>query len=341
MSTFTRFFVASIAMLLVSAFTFAQDLNQTDENGLKQGKWKKLHKNGRVRYEGQFKDNKPVGLFKYYYENGELQATNNHVGDGTVANHVYHKNGKIKAKGIYQGQLKDSLWQYFNEAEVLVLEEQYHLDTLHGFQKTYYDNGQLGEETNFDHGIKHGPWKKFFEQGEPWVEANYEMGNLHGKFVMYADKNKMQVQGKYHMGIRTGTWLMFNDNGMLKTKDIYRHGSLQEKQPQNGEFTEYYYNEIPKSVYNYKRGQKEGEFREYYNKGEWVQVETPGKMGGPSEITEQLKGTQLKVKGWYHLGKLNGKVTHYNEDGSVERVEVWEEGELVSTIDWEGGEGNE
>ncbi|MFM1877012.1 MAG: hypothetical protein RL266_2749 [Bacteroidota bacterium] len=340
MNTKFNFLFSLILALLSVLFAFGQDMNRTDENGLKQGNWKKLYKNGKVRYEGQFKDDKPVGLFKYYYENGELQATNNHVGDGTVANHVYHKNGKIKAKGIYQGQLKDSLWQYFNENEILVLEETYHSDTLHGYQKTYYENGQLGEETNYHHGIKHGKWLKFFEQGESWVEANYEMGNLHGKFVMYADKNKMQVQGKYHLGIRTGTWLMFNTNGTVRTKEIYRHGSLQETQPQNGEFIEYYDNEIPKSVYNYKNGQKEGEFKEYYNKGEWIQTETPGKMGGPVEVTEQLQGTQLKVKGWYHLDKLNGKVTHYKEDGSVERVEVWEEGVLVSTIDWEA-EGNE
>ena len=59
-------------------------------------------------------------------------------------------------------------------------------------------------------------------------------------------------------------------------------------------------------------------------------------MGGPDEVVEQLVGTKVKTKGWYHLDQLNGKTTHFNEDGSTERVEVWEEGKLVSTIDWEG-----
>jgi hypothetical protein len=29
-------------------------------------------------------------------------------------------------------------------------------------------------------------------------------------------------------------------------------------------------------------------------------------------------------------------VTYFKEDGSTERVEVWEEGALISTINWEG-----
>ncbi len=338
MRTPFNFIISCIIIICSTGLVSAQQLNQKDENGLKQGNWKKLYKNGKTRYEGQFKDDKPIGLFKYYYENGDLMATNNHIGDGTVANHAYHKNGKIKAKGIFQYQLKDSLWQYFNENEVLITSESYHLDTLDGVQKTFYPSGQLAEETHYKMGIKHGPWLKFFTEGEPWVEAGYENGNLHGKFVMYRDKNKRDIQGKYHLGIRTGTWMFFNQNGSVREQQVYRHGKLDRTIPQNGEFTEYYEETgIPKSVYSYKQGKKQGEFKEYYNKGEWTVVKKQAtKPGEEDEFEEQLVGTQLKVKGWYNLDQLNGKVTYYHEDGSVERVEVYENGEKVSTIDWEG-----
>lgn len=327
---FTVFITASVSV--------AQTLNQTDENGLKQGNWEKRYSNERVRYQGQFKDGEPYGLFKYYYDNGKLQATNNHIGDGTVANHVYHINGKIKAKGLYRQQKKDSLWQYFNNNELLVLEETYTLDTLHGLQKIYYDNGQLGEETMFKRGVKHGVWKKFFENGKPWVDANYVDGNVDGKFVMYRGDGKLRTRGTYILGIKTGVWLNYNENGSVYTQDVYNNGVLKTTKYENGEFTDYYDNEIPKSIYNYKGGKREGEFKEFYNAGEWVREETPGKMGGPDEIMEHLVGTQVKMKGWYHDDKLNGKVTYFNEDGSTQRVEVWENGTLVSTIDWEAKE---
>ena len=325
MSKLFKIFIFSFLSLITVAVS-AQDFNQTDANGLKQGKWKKSYSNDRVRYQGQFKDDKPYGLFQYYYDNGKLQATNNHIGDGTVANHVYHKNGKIKAKGIFREQKKDSLWQYFNDKELLVLEETYMLDTLHGTQKTYYENRQLGE--------------KFFDNGKPWVSANYVEGNLDGKFVMYKEDGKRKIQGTYALGIRTGVWLNFNENGSVYTQDVYKNGVLKTTKYENGKFTENYENEIPKSVYNYKRGKREGEFKEFYNAGEWVREEIPSKMGGPDEVMEHLKGTQVKVKGWYHEDQLNGKVTYFKEDGSTQRVEVWENGTLISTIDWEA-KGNE
>lgn len=335
---FSRISPLFLLLLLFGLSSLGQNLNQTDANGLKQGKWKKLYNNGKVRYEGEFKDDKPMGTFHYYYETGDLQATNNHLGNGEVATHIYHKNGKIKAKGIFKQQMKDSLWQYFNDNELLVLEESYILDTLHGAQKTYYENKQLGEETHYDHGVKNGPWKKFFDNGKPWVDATYENGNLHGKFVMYNEDGKRKYQGNYHKGIRVGVWLIFNDNGSVKTQDVYENGVLKRQKYENGEFTEYYDNEIPKSIYNYKAGKKQGEFQEFYNKGEWVETEVPGKMGEPDQLMEQLEGTQVKEKGWYNNDQLNGKVTYYNEDGSVDRVEVWEDGAKVSTIDWEGQE---
>lgn len=332
-----RTVVFSLIFVFGCLVSVGQELNQKDEAGLKQGKWKKFYNNGKVRYEGEFKDDKPIGLFRYYYENGDVMATNNHIGNGTVAAHMYHKNGNIKAKGLYQIQLKDSVWQYFNEDEVLISSESYHLDTLDGPQKTFYPTGQLAEEMNYKRGVKHGPWLKFFTGGEPWVEAGYENGDLHGTFVMYRDRNKRDIQGKYHLGIRTGTWMFFNDNGSVREQQVYRHGKLDRLIPQNGVFTEYYENEIPKSVYNYKRGKKQGEYKEFYNKGEWVRVKKPAERPGEEDqFEEELRGTQLKEKGWYNDDKLNGKTTFYNEDGSVERVEVWENGEKMSTIDWEG-----
>lgn len=324
-----------LAACTLSTVASAQEFNQVDANGKRQGKWKKYYSNERVRYEGQFKDGKPVGVFRYYYDTGKLQATNNHVGDGTVANHVYHPNGKIKAKGVFRNQKKDSLWQYFNTNEQLVLEESYILDTLHGAQKVYYENQQLGELTHYKRGVKHGVWKKYYENGKPWVDANYADGNLDGKFIMYQDNGKRKVQGTYTQGIRTGVWLNFNKNGSVYTQDVYRDGVLKTTKYENGEFTDYYENDIPKSVYNYKKGKRQGAFTEYYNMGEWVREVTPGKMGGPDEVVEHLEGTQVKMKGWYHLDQLNGKVTYFNKDGSTQRVEVWENGMLVSTIDWE------
>ncbi len=339
MNDILRLFQRTILLsgLFFTVFTLgAQEFNQTDAEGRKQGIWKKMFPTGEMRYEGEFKDDQAIGLFKYYYKNGKLRATNNHIGGGAVANHMYHPNGKIKAKGLYQNKEKDSLWQYFNEDERLIIEETYAENKLNGAQRKYYENAQMGEETNFQMGEKHGPWLKFFDNGKPWLEGNYLNGNLDGAFRIFTEKGKTQTQGKYSSGLRIGTWLMFNENGSVRTQNSYANGVLKKQKPENGEFTEYFMDDIPKSVYNYKGGKKNGEFKEYYEAGEWVQKKVPGKMGGPDEMETQLVGTKLKMKGWYNLGELNGKLRHYKEDGSVDRIEVWESGKLVSTIEWDG-----
>ena len=320
---------------------FAQ-LNEIDANGLKQGNWKKTYENGAIRYEGQFKDDKPSGLFKYFCKNGKLKATNNHLNDGiSVAHHSYHENGKIKAKGVYKTQKKDSVWFYYNNAEILILEEGYKMDVLHGVQKLFYpSNGQLMEQRTFNDGLKHGEWLKYFEDGKKWLVANYENGELTGEFEMYKSDGKPELKGTYELGVRHGRWLMYNENGSVRTQDIYHQGAMTKQKRENGVFEEFYEDYRPKSSYTFKGGVENGEFREWYNNGQWVLKEEKGtKMGEPTEDVEELRGQTLKLKGWYVAGKLNGKLTMYYEDGTVERVEMYEMGELTSTIEWDGTNG--
>ena len=52
-------------------------------------------------------------------------------------------------------------------------------------------------------------------------------------------------------------------------------------------------------------------------------------LGTEDEYVEVLKGHQEKVKGHYANDKLEGEVTYYNRDGSVDRIEIYENGELV------------
>ena len=65
-----------LSILFISFFSLcviAQ--NKIDENGKKQGPWKKTYPRSiAVQYEGQFKDDKPVGTFKYYYPSRKIQA---------------------------------------------------------------------------------------------------------------------------------------------------------------------------------------------------------------------------------------------------------------------------
>jgi len=55
-----------LPLLLLSTTVMSQ--NVTDAGGKKQGPWVKKYPNGNIMYQGTFRDDKPVGLFKRYTE---------------------------------------------------------------------------------------------------------------------------------------------------------------------------------------------------------------------------------------------------------------------------------
>jgi antitoxin component YwqK of YwqJK toxin-antitoxin module len=62
--------------ILDCCFFSAQDsgVNKLDANGKKTGVWKKYYENGKLWYEGSFKDGKPIGFMKRYYPGGIVQC---------------------------------------------------------------------------------------------------------------------------------------------------------------------------------------------------------------------------------------------------------------------------
>ena len=135
-----------LLLILIPFSSFSQRINEVDATGKKQGVWEKNYEGGELRYKGQFKNDIPNGLFYYYYPSGELQAEKEFFHNGTVAaTHIFYKNRRLKASGLYVNNLKDSTWNYFNSDSVLVMSEQYVKGKLNGLTKTYYYEGQLYE----------------------------------------------------------------------------------------------------------------------------------------------------------------------------------------------------
>ncbi len=63
----------------------AQVVNQTDKYGKKQGHWIKKYPNGNVMYDGFFRNDKPAGEFRRYYEDNTLKSLLVFNADGAEA----------------------------------------------------------------------------------------------------------------------------------------------------------------------------------------------------------------------------------------------------------------
>lgn len=325
--------VFAVTLATLASHALGQPENQTDAKGQKQGLWKKTYENGTVRYEGRFKDNVPVGEFKHYNAQGKLEAINIHAGDGQRAvAKLFHPNGKLKGTGIYLNTKKDSVWRYFNEDGLLVLEETYTNDVLNGLQRNYFPKtGKPVEETTFKEGKRNGPWQRWFDNGKMWSKGSYVNDELDGEYEMNYPDGKAKLRGLYKQGMRMGVWIDFNENGSIRSQTVYKDGRATTVKRENGTFDETWPSGIPKATYNYAKGQLHGDFVEWYDKGKFELKQRNNKETGSPETYEELTGTVMKRKGEYTNGQLNGEIIYFKEDGKREKMELYDNGKLLKT----------
>lgn len=297
--------------------------NRSDAQGRKQGEWVKLWPNGRVRYQGSFKDDKPVGEFRHYDEAGRLATVQRHAPDGksSRAEH-FHPSGTLMATGKYLGQAKDSLWSYFDTQGRLRKVERYRAGTLDGVQEAYYANGKLAEQQTYRAGTLHGPSKGWFDNGNLRTECTYAQDRPEGHMVFYFPSGKKEIEGTLVNGDRDGTWHYFNPDGSLQLQMLYRQGVLVKERKENGLFKEYYDDEQLMSEVRYEKGKRQGPFVEYHPNGKWVTRAMPADpvMGTPPDMERVLQGQTKKREGRYVDDQLDGEVKEYDEKGKLVKV---------------------
>lgn len=207
-------------------------LNYVDENGLKQGHWIKKYDNGNTRYDGYFKNGKPVGLLKRYYRNKALMAELYHSND-TVRAKLYFVNGKPGASGIFVNQKKDSIWEYYAYYGGYVISKENYVNGLkEGISRIYFENGRISDELNWVNDIKNGSWQTYFKSGNVKSETLYKNGKIHGIFNLYFPSGVLKITGKYANGVRNEKWLFFNEDGTVTNEIEYINGVAKNRDEQ-------------------------------------------------------------------------------------------------------------
>jgi antitoxin component YwqK of YwqJK toxin-antitoxin module len=201
--------------LIIFVFTinitlFAQ-INQTDSKGRKQGIWQKTYPKSEVlQYKGQFRDDKPVGTFEFYYPGGQLKAIIEHLSDGRHARATYYfENKMLMTEGFYLDQKKDSTWVNYNEEGLVLAVESFKKDKLSGKKVIYYLEDQI--ET---------------EKLNPLSVANYKNDTLHGDYREYFSTGKLKQIGKYENGKIVGEWKEYYPNGSIFKVSKFKYDRL-------------------------------------------------------------------------------------------------------------------
>ena len=205
-------------------------VNYVDINGMKQGHWRKVYPNGNPAYEGYFYNNRPIGIFKRYHENGQLSSILHCEKDRFKCKaELFYADQKLASRGNYYEQKKDSIWNYFSEEGVLLSTESFVKGIKHGKFITYYPDGQTAEELNFTNGVKDGLWRRYYANGTIQLETKYTKGILNGPFFTYYKSGRLKLKGNYNNNQRDKSWIFYlEDKKDTKTIEInYLNGHPQ------------------------------------------------------------------------------------------------------------------
>lgn len=211
----------SLLFSIICSYTLnAQKINQLDLGGNRDGVWRKFYKNGRIRYEGTFRNGKEVGTFKFYSVASsfypvivkEFSETSNQA-----KVKFYTLKGKLNSEGLMVGKNRIGKWLYYFSDGKVSSEESYANGKLNGLSKDYYRNGKVTIEVQYSNGEKNGFSKTYTEDGVLIEHVNYSNGKLNGSAQYFDLKGNLKEKGTYQDNKRVGKWDYYMD-GELSNK---------------------------------------------------------------------------------------------------------------------------
>ncbi|MDP4184454.1 MAG: toxin-antitoxin system YwqK family antitoxin [Bacteroidota bacterium] len=223
-STLRRVLITFFLLLTIVISSFAQ--NQVDSKGQKQGAWIGRFPDGKTRYEGVFKNNRPDGLMKRYYANGNIKAEMFFYEDGQRTRaRLFDENGKLIARGNYFKMEKDSVWNYFQDG-CLIKTEVFKTGKKDGVSHAFDANGKMIVEAEWKNGKMNGAYKRYFPNGKLMVGTKYFEGKRNGLCVAYFESGEVEVEGLYVTDLREGDWKYYSRDGKIKYTLKYKNGDL-------------------------------------------------------------------------------------------------------------------
>lgn len=236
------------------------------------------------------KDYYPDGKIKIaatYNKEGKLEGVRREYSeDGNIEKSYIFRNGIMIAEGIVteKGE-RDGFWkEYFDDGR-LRAEGKYNKDLKEGAWKFYHPNGVVEQEGSYYKGKPEGEWRWFYAGGETLREEVYYNGLLDGLMTEYDESGNVitkgefiegkeegewyyrngdnETEGSYAEGMRNGLWKYYDlPDEMGKQKVLRFEGRFIEDNP-HGKHTYYWDNGLRKEEGEYIMGRKEGDWIYY------------------------------------------------------------------------------
>jgi antitoxin component YwqK of YwqJK toxin-antitoxin module len=146
-----------------------------------QGYWKYYYENGVIEAEKNYKDGKEHGVCKWYLVTGELRTFE--VWDEGIRTDckIYYKSGMLEERFSYYNGIPSNI-QLFHENGKKKLESCITLDSAgfiikQGLTKWYGEDEELLVIENYEKNVKEGLTKFYYRNGNLQALVNFKNGN--------------------------------------------------------------------------------------------------------------------------------------------------------------------
>lgn len=300
--------------------------NQVTEKGLfRDGRLLEGHKKQffgdgvTVEIEGNVKDFEYEGKVIEYYFNGNVLYEGNYVGGKKNGQGiVYHRNGKLKQKGIFKDDVffEGEAIYYWEDNVTLKFKGNIANMYYNGYGEKYYDNGFIEYAGNYKNGQSEGEGIYYYEEVKERIKykGKFVEGRPCGDGELYEMNGTLIYRGGIQNWAKHGKGTLFYPNG-----EVHMEGQWDEDTLVKGHGKLYHAGtSTVKYVGELSEGLAEGQGKSYYKNGS---LEYEGNWKGNYKDSKGILYSETNpgvvlYEGAFTKGKYNGFGKSLEEDGS-------------------------
>tara|TARA_B100000575_G_C23093530_1_gene630540 strand:+ start:902 stop:1549 length:648 start_codon:yes stop_codon:yes gene_type:complete len=180
------------------------------------------------KVEGNFKNFKKHGIFKFYSFNGKFVQIEENYKDGVMdgLSTSFDDNGKLESKFLYKNGKR------------------------HGLSQFFFPDGTTRYNVQFVNGEQHGLSEYFFKDGQIESKFHYKEDLRHGEYELWFEDNKIKETGNYIEGIKDEYITYFRSGKYLCQRERLKHGHHKVSNFwDDGTFKNYYYTDENGEIY--------------------------------------------------------------------------------------------
>ena len=269
--------------------------------------------NGNVSSEGYMLDGKPEAYWKTFYDDGTLKSEGN----------------RLKHE-------LDSVWKFYTPTGIITQSISYKAGKKNGLRKTYFEDGIIQKEEEFENEVLVGTIQKFYPSGKLLETIPLDtLGKGKGQGLGYEfaeDDGRITAVIEYR-------------NGYVSNRDrINRKDKFNQKQ---GLWREFYTSKKTKVEGRYKNDKKDGYFKTYDEEGNLLEtlkyvdgilIPDPVELAKLDIKREYHPNAQVKSVGSYNKGVKEGVHREYTPEGEVSAAKIYSKGKVTGdgVVDAEG-----